>query len=502
VNVENLDTFLLIAGLVVVAAVLSVRIAIATGLPSLLAYLGIGLVLGEAGLGIPFEDADLARAASFAALVIILAEGGLTTRWGQVRPALPVGLALATVGVAVSTTVVALVAHYVLDFSWTLAVLLGAVFAPTDAAAVFSTLRRVPLVRRVAATLEAEAGLNDAPTIVLVVLLSTGHALDRGILGMVLQAGYELAVGGVLGAGVGIAGVQLLRRVALPASGLYPLSVMTLAVLGYAVPAVVHASGFVGVYIASLILGNSDLPHRVATRSFAEGLAWLAQIGMFVMLGLLSSPGRMAPAVVPALVAGLALLLLARPLAVLASCLPFRVPWQQQAFLSWAGLRGAVPVVMATIPWSEDVPRATFLFDVVFVFVIMFTFIQAPPLPWLVWRLGLAAPIEPRDVEMEVAPLERLDADLLDLRITNNSRLHGVTVQELRLPAGASVALIVREGESFVPTSTTTLRHGDDLLIVTPRALREETQQRLRAVGRQGRLAGWFGEFGRRREEQ
>jgi cell volume regulation protein A len=170
--------------------------------------------------------------------------------------------------------------------------------------------------------------------------------------------------------------------------------------------------------------------------------------------------------------------------------------------LSWAGLRGAVPVVMATIPWSEDVPGATFLFDVVFVFVIVFTLIQAPPLPWLVWRLGLAAAIEPRDAEVEVAPLERLDADLLEVRVTNTSRLHGVTVQELRLPAGASVALIVREGESFVPTSTTTLRHGDDLLIVTPRGLREETQQRLRAVGRQGRLAGWFGELGQRREER
>jgi potassium/hydrogen antiporter len=501
VNVEQLDMFLLVAAVVVVAAVLSVRIAIVAGLPSLLVYLGIGLALGEAGLGIPFEDANLARAASFAALVIILAEGGLTTRWDQVRPALPVGFALATVGVAVSTAVVAVVAHYVLDFNWTLAILLGAVFAPTDAAAVFSTLRRVPLLRSVAATLEAEAGFNDAPIIVLVVLLSTGRAQEEGPLGVVLDIGYELAVGALLGAGVGMAGVLVLRRVALPASGLYPLSVMTFAVLAYAGPAVVHASGFAGVYVASLILGNSDLPHRVATRSFAEGLAWLAQIGMFVMLGLLSSPGRLGPAVVPALIAGLAALLLARPLSVLASCVPFRVPWSHQVFLSWAGLRGAVPVVMATIPLSEAVPQSSFLFDVVFVFVIVFTFIQAPPLPWVAERLRLTNPTEPRDVEMEVAPLERLDADLLEVRVTTASRMHGVTVQELRLPVGASVALIVREGESFVPAASTTLRHGDDLLVVTPRALRDETQQRLRAVGRQGRLAGWFGEFGERRGE-
>jgi potassium/hydrogen antiporter len=502
VNVEHLDTFLLVGGLVVVAAILSVRIAVVVGLPTLLAYLGIGLAIGESGLGIAFEDADLARALSFAALVIILAEGGLTTRWDQARPALPVGLSLATVGVAVSTTVIAVVAHFVLGFSWTLAVLLGAVFAPTDAAAVFSTLRRVPLVRRVAATLEAEAGLNDAPTVVLVVFLSTGHVEDRGILGLVFEAAYELVIGGLIGAAVGVAGVLLLRRVALPASGLYPLSVMTFAVLGYAAPSVVHASGFVGVYVASLILGNSDLPHRVATRSFAEGLAWLAQIGMFVMLGLLSSPGRLAPAVVPALIAGAALLLLARPLSVLVSCLPFGVPWRYQAFLSWAGMRGAVPVVMATIPLSEGVPRSSLLFDVVFVFVLVFTFIQAPPLPWLAGRLGLTAAAEPRDVEMEVAPLARLDADLLEVRVTGASRLHGVTVRELRLPPGASVALVVREGESLVPDPTTTLRHGDELIIVTPRTLRDETQKRLRAVSRQGRLAGWFGEEGRRSEER
>jgi len=501
VNVEQLDVFLLVGALVVVAAILSVRIAVGVGLPSLLVYLGIGVAMGESGLGIPFEDADLARALSFAALAVILAEGGLTTRWETVRPALPLGLTLATVGVAVSTGVVAVVAHTLLGFDWTLAVLLGAVFAPTDAAAVFSTLRRVPLVRRVAATLETESGLNDAPTVVLVVLVSAGEALDRGAAFLGFEVVYELALGGLLGVAVGAAGVALLRRVALPASGLYPLAVMTFAVLGYAVPTAVHGSGFVGVYVASLILGNSDLPHRAATRSFAEGLAWLAQIGMFVMLGLLSSPSRLPSAVGPALLAGLALLLIARPLAVVASALPFRVPWQQQVFLSWAGLRGAVPVVMATIPLSENVPGAYRLFDIVFVFVLVFTLIQAPPMTWLAGRLRLAAAAEARDVEVEVAPLERLEADLMQVRVTADSRLHGVTVQELRLPPGASVSLIVRAGDSIVPSPATTLRHGDDLLVVTPHRLRETTERRLRAVSRQGRLAWWSGEQGRHPEE-
>jgi potassium/hydrogen antiporter len=368
------------------------------------------------------------------------------------------------------------------------------VFAPTDAAAVFSTLRRVSLRERVAAMLESESGLNDAPTIVLVMLLATSGGLaGHGVLEAVGTMAYELLVGTIVGALVGAAGVQLLRRVALPASGLYPLCVMTFAVLGYAAPAMLHASGFAGVYVASVLLGNSDLPHRVATRSFAEGLAWLAQIGLFVMLGLLSSPGRLGPSVVTAIVAGLILTFIARPVSVLVATLPFRVRWGERAYLSWAGLRGAIPVVLATIPLSEGVPGATRLFDIVFVFVLVFTLLQAPPLPWLADRLGVASKQEPRDVEMEVAPLERLGADLVQVRVTSGSRMHGVAVRELRLPPGASVSLVVRGKDTFVPGPEMLLKHGDELLVVTPRALREQTEQRLRAVSRRGRLATWLG---------
>ncbi len=491
-SVADLDLFLLVGGLVLVGAVLSIRLTMGVGFPALVVFLLIGVAMGESGLGIEFEDADLARAVSFAALVVILAEGGLSTRWREVRPVLPMGISLATVGVAITVLLMAVAARLLFDFDWTLALLLGAVFAPTDAAAVFSTLRRVSLKHRVASTLESESGLNDAPTVVLVTLLSTSGEPEHGVVGLVGIVVYELVAGGILGAVVGAAGVLLLRRVALPASGLYPLFVMTFAVLGYAVPAAVHASGFVGVYVASLILGNSDLPHRVATRSFSEGLAWLAQIGLFVMLGLLSSPGRLGPSVLTAIVAGLVLTFVARPVSVLLATLPWRLSWGERTFLSWAGLRGAIPVVLATIPLSEDVPGATRLFDVVFVFVLVFTLLQAPPLPWLADRLGVSSKQEPRDVEMEVAPLERLGADLVQVRVTSASRMHGVEIRELRLPRGASVSLIVRGDETLVPSPSTTLKHGDELLVVTPRALREKTEERLRMVSRRGRLATWL----------
>lgn len=495
-DVHALDTFLLAGSLVLVAAVVAVRMSVRFGLPSLVLYLLIGLALGESGLGIQFSDAELARSLGYAALVVILAEGGLTTRWAEVRPSMGVGISLATIGVVVSTGVVALLGHFVLGLDWTLAVLLGAVFAPTDAAAVFSTLRRVPLRRRLSSALEAESGLNDAPTVVLVSLISAGQVAASNVGEIALIVCYELIVGSLIGYVVGRLGAAILRRAALPASGLYPLVVMTLTVLAYATGAVAHASGFAAVYVAALVLGNVRLPHRAATRSFAEGLAWVAQIGLFVMLGLLASPSQMPEAFVAALVAGLGLTLVARPISVWASTLPFRLPRPEQLFLSWAGLRGAIPVVLATIPLAEGVEGADWLFAVVFIVAVVFTMIQAPTLPPLARALGVADDVTARDAEVESAPLERIEADLVQVRVPQGSKLHGVRIGELRLPAGVSVALIVRGEETTVPGPGTQLRHGDEILIVAPRPLRDATERRLRAVGRGGRLAGWFGEEG------
>lgn len=495
-DVHSLDTFLLVGSLVLVAAVVAARLSARFGLPSLVLYLLLGLALGESGAGIQFSDAELARTLGYAALVIILAEGGLTTRWSEARPSIGIGIALSTVGVGISTAIVAVLGALVLGLDWQLAILLGAVFAPTDAAAVFSTLRRVPLRRRLSGALESESGLNDAPTVLLVTLVSAGDIGSESVVEFAAAIVYELVGGAVIGFVVGIVGAAVLRRSALPASGLYPLVVMTLTVLAYSSGAVVHASGFAAVYVSALVLGNSDLPHRAATRSFAEGLAWVAQIGLFVMLGLLASPSEMPGAFVAAIVAGLGLTFVARPIAVFVSTLPFRLPRPEWAFLSWAGLRGAIPVVLATIPLAEGVPGADWLFAVVFIVAVVFTMVQAPTLPPVARFLGVAGDVETRDAEVESAPLERIEADLIEVRIPDGSRLHGVEVGELRLPPGVSVALIVRNDQTSVPGPSTELRHGDELLIVAPRDVRDATVRRLRAVGRGGRLAGWFGERG------
>ncbi len=500
-DAHQLDTVLLVGTSVLLAAILGVRLSVRAGLPSLLVYLTIGVVLGESGLGIEFDSADTAHALGFAALIVILAEGGLTTKWEEVRPAMRLGIALATCGVAISVTVVAVAAHYLLGLEWELAVLLGAVTSPTDAAAVFSVLRTVPLKKKLLGALEAESGLNDAPTVLLVVLVSSGDALEHGPVVFIALVAYELVAGVLAGIAVGVAGARLMRRVALPASGLYPLTVMALAVFAYAGTSALHASGFAAVYVAALVLGNSELPHRNATRSFAEGIGWLAQIGLFVMLGLLASPGRFELWHVGAgLVAGLVLTFVARPLSIAACASVLRIPWREQTFLAWAGLRGAVPIVLATIPLSESVDRATDLFNLVFILVVVFTLIQAPTLPWVAQRLGVITVGEPRDVDVEAAPLERMAADLLQIKIPPASRLHGVEVGELRLPAGVSLSLIVRGAGSLVPDTRTVLRRGDEILVVTPRGQRESVERRMRAVSRGGRLAGWFGEDGAEQE--
>src|SRR3954453_5521857 len=319
---------LLAGGAVLLVAMTGGRVSTRLRGPRLLPYIGIGLLLGEDVIGLTFDDARTARDLGLLALALIVAEGGLTTQWQAVRPVLPAALSLATVGVTVSIAVTAVAAHLALDVSWRQAALTGAVLGSTDAAAIFSTLRHLSLPRRLVTLLEAESGLNDAPVVIAVTLLSSPDVHGFGnALGLLV---YELAVGAAVGIAVGVLAVAGLRRAALPAVGLYPIATLALALASYAAAASLHASGFLAVYITALALGNARLPHRRATLGFADGVAWLAQIGLFVMLGLLAVPSRLAAAVLPALAIGTALVLVARPLSVMVSTVAFTFNWREQ----------------------------------------------------------------------------------------------------------------------------------------------------------------------------
>ncbi|MEU3097332.1 potassium/proton antiporter [Streptomyces sp. NPDC006967] len=499
-TVHHLNQILLVCSVVLLVAVVAVRISSRSGLPSLLIYLGIGIAIGQDGIGdIQFDNAELTQVIGYAALVVILAEGGLGTKWSEAKPALRSASALALAGVAVSVGVTASAAHFLVGLEWRQALIIGAVVSSTDAAAVFSVLRRIPLPSRVTGTLEAESGFNDAPVVILVVALSATGPVEHWyvLLGEIL---LELAIGAAIGLAVGWLGAWGLRHVALPASGLYPIAVMAIAVAAYAVGATAHGSGFLAVYLASMVLGNAGLPHWPATRGFAEGLGWIAQIGMFVLLGLLVTPHELGDDIVPALLIGLALTLVARPLSVVVCLTPFRVPWPEQALMSWAGLRGAVPIVLATIPMVRGVTGSERIFNIVFVLVVVYTLVQGPTLPWLARRLRLGEDSGAADLGIESAPLQRLRGHLLSVAIPDGSRMHGVEVGELRLPAGAAVTLVVRDGTSFVPLPSTMLRHDDELLVVATDPVRDAVERRLRAVGRGGKLAGWLGTDGSQAE--
>ncbi|MGW5241892.1 potassium/proton antiporter [Monashia sp. NPDC004114] len=494
-SLDDLTRVLLLGSLVLLVAVAAVRLSVRSGLPSLLIYLGLGIALGSSSpVGIDFNSPPITRLLGYAALVLILAEGGLTTSWDNIRQSIAPAAVLATLGVVVSVAVVAVAAHTFLPLDWTTSLLIGAIISSTDAAAVFAVLRNVPLPKRISGMLEAESGFNDAPVVILVVAFTA-----QGLPGAEIEPWYhllgmatlELAGGAVVGIAIGWLGGQVLRRVAGGSSALFSIGVIALTVLAYAVGAAFHVSGFLATYLAALVLANMGLPNRTAFQSFATALGWIAQIGLFVMLGLLADPARLDEQLRNALVIGIVLLLVARPLSVMASTTWFRVPWRDQAFLSWAGLRGAVPVVLATVPLTSHPADTRWVFDLVFMLVVIFTIVQGPTLPWVARRLGLTEQVHSVDVDLESTSLIEIGADVLQVSVGHESRLHGVAIFELRLPRGAMVTLVVREGESFVPEPHTTVKHGDKLLVVTTSRARARTEQRIRAISRGGRLAGW-----------
>lgn len=491
-GVTELAWALLMGSLVVVLAVAAVRLSSRSAMPNLLIYLAIGV--GLSGLGVTFDSAALGQVFGYAALILILAEGGLTTSWSSIRNLIGPALVLSTIGVAVSIGLVGLAAHVLLHLPWTQSLLIGAILSSTDAAAVFSVLRSISLPRRLTGLLEAESGFNDAPVVLIVVALA--DQLGSGASGaswwqLPLTATAELVGGGIIGLLIGITGGWLMRRVAGSSSTLFAIGLLAVSVLAYAVAALAHTSGFIATFLCALVLGNVRLPHRAAVHGFATAIGWIAQIGLFVMLGLLATPLHLTENLTAAIIIGLALLFLARPVSVMVSMTPFRMPWREQLFLSWAGLRGAVPIVLATVPLNRGVPGSKWIFDLVFVLVVLNTAVQAPSMPWVARRLGLASPSLTRGVVLESTTLEGLGAEVIQVSVGPNSRLHGVGILELRLPHKSKVALLVRSGETLVPTGITRLRHGDELLIVTTTAARGVTEDRIVAVSRGGRLAGW-----------
>jgi cell volume regulation protein A len=387
-----LEDRLLLGGAVLLLGVLAAIVSRRLSVPILIAFLVLGMFLGSDGPGgIPFEDAELARTIGVLGLIAILFEGGLTTDARELRPvAVPAAL-LSTVGVAVTAAVVAVGAYVVFDFSRAESVLLGAVVGPTDAAAVFATVRFASLRRRLALLLEAESGFNDptavALTLGLIAWITEPHETVGDVVVLLVQ---QLGLGLVIGVAIALAAVRLLPRFPRDVAAFAPVATLALAAFSYGAADALGASGFLAVYIVGLGLGSTRWTLKRTVTTFHEGLAFLAQVVLFVVLGLLVFPHQLPGVAVSALALSLVLLFVARPIAVFICTAAGRFELRERIFLSWAGLRGAVPIVLATFAMSEDVASSTTIFNAVFFVVIVSTLLQELTLEPLARRLGLA----------------------------------------------------------------------------------------------------------------
>lgn len=465
------DGLILLAGTLLLLAIVSTTLSGRLGVPGLVLFIGIGMLAGEEGIGgIAFDDHALAHAVGTVALVLILFDGGLQTKWTAFRAAWRPAVALATVGVVATAGITGAAAAWLLDIPILTGLLLGSIVGSTDAAAVFSILRGqgLQLKERIAATLEIESGSND-PMAVLLTLVFVALALGE------LRSGSEVVlfflrqavigvVGGML---VGRLGAWACSRISLTAVGLYPAFVLGIGLAAYGIPAYLGGSGFLSVYLAGLVIGNANIVFRRGVFLAHDGGAWIAQIAMFVTLGLLSTPSRVMDVALEGFLVAMVLMFLARPLAVFGTLFPFHFSLRELSFLSWVGLKGAIPIILATYPLVRGVPQGDLLFNVVFFVVLLSALTQGWMIPavagWMKVRKEVPDATPP--VTLEINSIRHLEGDIVEYRVEPGARAAGRRIRELALPESAVIAMIAR-GDDIIPPRGTTAILPDDYVFV------------------------------------
>lgn len=469
---------LLVVGAVLAASVLLALGAARTGLPVLVAFLALGMVLGSDGPGgVEFDDAKLAREVGVIGLALILYEGGLQTSWRRLRHvAVPAAL-LSTVGVVVSALLTAVAARALFDFSWLEASLLGAVVASTDAAAVFATLRFTHIRRRIARTLEAESGGNDPMAIALTLGLIAWieQPDDYGIADLALLVLRQLGLGLIVGLLLGAAVAWLFARLPSAIGGFAPVASLAVAAISFGAADVMGGSGFLAVYLVGLAVGSTPSRYRQQLVAFHEGLAFVAQVVLFIVLGLLVFPHELPAVALAGLALAVLLVLVIRPVAVWVSTAFSDFTWRERLLIGWAGLRGAVPIVLATFVLSSDVSSADKIFNAVFFVVVISTILQGSTLERIAGKLQLLSPAPAtQEPPLEVGASSTLE--LVDFVVAPDHAIAGAAVREVGLPRNAIIAVVDRNDDSFPPRGSTIIEPGDRLFVLAPRSIGQHVE--------------------------
>lgn len=470
--------FMLVGAILMMAGVLIQKPGYRYGLPALLLFLVVGMLFGTDGLGIEFDDVESAQLLGMVALSIILFSGGLNTNFKQIQPVLQPGLILSTLGVLLTTIFTGLFVWWISGFSWTNihfallpSILLAATMSSTDSASVFGILgtQKMGLKHHLRPILELESGSNDPMayliTVMLVSVLSKGE--DFVVLNLVKTLVVQLSVGAMLGFGFGKLGIWMINHLKLDNRALYPILLVAICFLTFSLTDSTGGNGYLAIYVAGIVIGNSNLNFRRESLTFIDGLSWLSQIVMFLMLGLLVNPTEMFSVVGIALLIGAFMILVGRPLAVFMCLAPFRkIPFRAKVFTSWVGLRGAVPILFATYPVVAGVEDHYTIFNIVFFITILSLLLQGTTITFFAHKLGLSEPLANDVTDFGVELQEDGASDLKEIDVTPELLLNGNMIKDLHLPVGQLVIMIKRNEKLFVPNGTQSLKVGDRLLVI------------------------------------
>lgn len=467
----SIESILLLVAVLIFVSVVSSKLSDKFGIPILLLFLAIGMLAGSEGIGgIYFNDARLAKSVGVVALIFIIFSGGLDTKWEDTKPVILPGAILSTAGVLMTAILTGFFAVHILKFSPLEGMLLGSIVSSTDAAAVFSVLRskRISLKQPLKPLLEFESGSNDPMAIFLTVgFISILTVENMSIVTLIPKFMLDMSVGTLVGYLMAKFIIFFINRLRLGYEGLYLVIMISLVLLTYVIAVFLKGNGILAVYIAGLMLGKAEFPNKKIIIRFHDGLAWLAQIVMFITLGLLVFPSHIVPLIGPGFLLTFLLMVVARPVTVLLCLLPFRMDMRKKAMIAWVGLRGSVPIILATFPFMAGIPQADTIFNIVFFVVVASVFIQGTSIPILSKILKLDVPLASKmNYPIEFEKIADIDAELIDVIVPFDSEVIGKRISDLNIPKKCLIVLICRNGKFLIPSGSMVIESGDVLLVL------------------------------------